>query len=143
MQTQDEFAVRQASWKVDGDALRGVRDRVFIEEQGIPPELEHDDQDPDAVHVIAEGPNGEPVGTGRLLASGQIGRMAVLPAWRNRGVGNALMGALLAEAASRSLRPFLNAQQSAVRFYAGLGFSPVGPEFIEAGIVHWRMEKGE
>ena len=91
--------------------------------------------------MIAEDPAGQPVGTGRLLISGQIGRMAVLPAWRNRGVGHALMEALLAEAASRALPPFLNAQQTAVGFYSDFGFSPVGAEFTEAGIIHRRMEK--
>ena len=141
METRTQFTVRLADWSADREALREVRGRVFVEEQGVPAELEHDDNDPVAIHVIAEDPAGQPVGTGRLLISGQIGRMAVLPAWRHRGVGHALMEALLAEAASRALPPFLNAQQTAVKFYSDFGFSPVGAEFTEAGIIHRRMEK--
>ena len=135
------YTVRQAKWELDAEALRRIRDFVFVEEQGVPAELEHDAQDCSAVHVIAEDCRGEPIGTGRLLASGQIGRMAVLPAWRNRGVGHALMDALLSPIKSRGIHPFLNAQRTAMKFYLDLGFSPVGPEFIEAGIVHQRMEK--
>jgi predicted GNAT family N-acyltransferase len=137
------YTVRPADWASDKNALRQIRDLVFIEEQGVPAELEHDGEDASAIHLIAEDLQGEPIGTGRLLPTGQIGRMAVMPAWRNCGVGHALMRALLTEASSRRLRPFLNAQQTAKRFYLDFGFSPVGPEFMEAGIAHQRMEQPE
>ncbi|HHH40023.1 MAG TPA: GNAT family N-acetyltransferase [Sedimenticola sp.] len=118
-----------------------VRTRVFIEEQGVPPELEQDDLDPGARHLLAEDSAGRPIGTLRILDGGQIGRMAVLPAWRRHGVGSALMHTALARLARPgSPRPFLNAQTRAIPFYRRFGFVVVGPEFMEAGIPHRRME---
>lgn len=137
------YTVRPADWALDKNALRRVRERVFVEEQGVPLELEHDEEDASAYHLIAEDLQGEPIGTGRLLPTGQIGRMAVMPAWRNRGVGRALMRGLLTQAVSDGLQPYLNAQRTAIGFYLGFGFSPVGPEFVEAGIAHQRMEQPE
>ena len=141
MESEQAYFVRRADWGVDRVALRAVRDLVFVEEQGVPAELEHDDEDATAFHVLAEDRDGSTIGTGRLLSTGQIGRMAVVPRWRNRGVGRALLSALLAEAEARGLPPFLNAQLTAVGFYETFGFSATGPEFTEAGIRHRRMER--
>ncbi len=141
MESEQAYFVRRADWGVDRVALRAVRDLVFVEEQGVPLALEHDDEDATAFHLLAEDRDGSTIGTGRLLATGQIGRMAVVPRWRNRGVGRALLSALLAEAEARGIAPFLNAQHTAVRFYAGFGFEATGPEFLEAGIRHRRMER--
>jgi predicted GNAT family N-acyltransferase len=134
------YTVRRALWSHDQEALRRIRTRVFVQEQAVPEELEWDDKDQDAVHVLALTSAGLPIGTARLLATGQIGRMAVLPEWRGRGVGRALLGELLAIAAKAGYADvFLNAQASALPFYLGAGFVPVGDELEEAGIPHRRM----
>ena len=132
--------MRRADWVRDGDALRLVRTLVFVEEQSVPSELEWDDDDTRAIHLLAEDDASQPIGTARLLDTGQIGRMAVLPEWRDRKVGSALLHDAL-DIARTSNYPvaFLNAQVSALPFYQRMGFEPVGEQFDEAGIPHRRM----
>jgi len=134
------FRVAPVRWRTHGPALTDIRRRVFVEEQGVPPEMEVDGLDPDARHVLAFTPAGEAVGCGRLLADGHIGRMAVLPAFRCRGAGGALLTALVERARARGMRKvFLHAQVTAVPFYAAHGFAPVGPVFLDAGLPHRYM----
>ncbi|WP_133479840.1 GNAT family N-acetyltransferase [Cognatilysobacter segetis] len=138
-----------APFRVDGvdfadalPALRAVRDVVFVQEQRVPVEIERDALDPACVHVLAQDAEGRPIGTGRLAPSGKIGRMAVLDAWRGRGVGRALLRRLLDEARARGLaEAHLHAQVDAERFYAIDGFLPVGERFEEAGIQHQAMRR--
>ena len=81
-----------------------------------------------------------PIGCGRLLPNGYIGRVAVLSDWRGQGVGAAILTRLIALAQERGhKRVLLNAQTRAIPFYARLGFAPTGDEFIEAGIPHQTM----
>ena len=82
------------------------------------------------------------VGTGRLLPDGHVGRMAVLRDWRGRGVGSAILSALVDRAAARGMgRLVLNAQTHAVPFYARHGFAAFGEEFMEADIPHIAMAR--
>lgn len=138
--TTEGFAVRVARWPADAGALRAVREAVFVEEQGVPAALEWDGRDAEGWHWLAEDAAGRPVGTARLLPTGQIGRMAVLPGWRRRGVGTALLRAVLRDAPACGVGAlWLNAQCSAEAFYARAGFAAEGPVFAEAGIPHRSM----
>jgi predicted GNAT family N-acyltransferase len=120
--------------------LRAVRDEVFVGEQNVPIELEHDARDPLCTHVIARLLDGTPVGTGRLTPERHIGRMAVRAPWRGRGVGDALLLALVEQARLRGWQDVhLNAQASAITFYERHGFQPEGERFMEAGIEHQAM----
>jgi predicted GNAT family N-acyltransferase len=112
---------------------------VFIAEQCVPPELEWDADDNSAVHFLAmEGDYA--IGTARLLADGQIGRVSVLKDWRGLKVGDALMQAVIVEAQNRDLKQqMLSAQVQATPFYERLGFKVVSEEFLEAGIPHVDM----
>jgi predicted GNAT family N-acyltransferase len=135
------YNVRQASWTREHEQLHAIRNQVFVKEQGVPPELELDEKDPDAFHILARSDTEEPVGTGRILQSGQIGRMAVLPQWRGKGVGKTILQALLDHAVGTGMKTvFLNAQIQAVPFYQSHGFVVTGDEFMDAGIPHLRME---
>jgi predicted GNAT family N-acyltransferase len=136
------FRVRVAAWADTAEKLRAVRLAVFVVEQNIPEELEWDEFDAPSVHAIAEDAQGAPIGCGRLLSDGHIGRMAVLSDWRGRGVGAALLVYLIELARERGdQRVLLNAQTQAMPFYARYGFAPVGAQFEEAGIPHWTMER--
>ena len=143
-----ELALHVVDWSDARAALMGVRTRVFVEEQGVPSELEADDRDPDCLHLLAMQA-GVPVGTARLDVEygGKVGRVAVLPAQRGSGVGGHMMGALHALARTRGLRElWCHAQLSAVPFYERLGYRREGEEFLEAGIAHLvlrhRLEDG-
>jgi predicted GNAT family N-acyltransferase len=140
MTTEEDFHIRLVTWAETGDRLGAVREAVFVHEQHVPLELEYDGLDPECAHALAESAAGEAIGTARLLPSGQIGRMAVLAPWRGRGVGSALLRALLDEADRRGITDIhLHGQTQALGFYARHGFSATGPEFMDAGIPHRRM----
>ncbi|MGY0559374.1 GNAT family N-acetyltransferase [Luteimonas sp. A277] len=136
------FRVELVDFNQAREALRAVRDVVFIHEQQVPPELEHDPADPQHVHALARDAQGQPIGTGRISPSGRIGRMAVLAEWRGHGVGNALLRALLVHARARAMpEASLHAQASAIDFYARHGFIACGERFQEAGIEHQAMRR--
>lgn len=120
-------------------AIRAIREAVFVAEQGVPAELEHDELDRVAVHVLARA--GEtPVGTGRITPDGKIGRMAVLAARRGEGAGRMILAALFDVARDAGLDSvWCHAQCHALAFYEGMGFTAEGPVFLEAGIEHRRM----
>lgn len=135
------FSVRLCNWDQARAEARRIRELVFVREQGVPLELEWDDQDPRCDHALAYAADGVAVGTGRLLSDGHIGRMAVLKEWRGKGVGALLLQALMEQArVKRHARVRLNAQVYAAGFYRRTGFEVSGPEFMEAGIAHVPME---
>ena len=121
-----------------------IRRRVFIEEQNVPEELELDELDATAVHLLAVQ-DGRPVGTARLLIEGEsakIGRVAVLPEMRGTRAGAALMRAALDELRARGVtKAKLGAQTHAIGFYEKLGFTVHGPEYDDAGIPHRDMSR--
>lgn len=134
------FIIRAAEWHRDCDSLRAVRQTVFIDEQQVPEALEWDGADLTCTHVLAVSTHGAPIGTGRLLPDGHIGRMAVLRDWRGRGVGGAMLVYLLECARAEGFRQVrLHAQLHAMPFYAKYGFTAIGRRFVEAGIPHRLM----
>jgi predicted GNAT family N-acyltransferase len=134
------FTVRILTWQEAMPLVRPVRERVFVEEQGVPLEMEWDEWDEPSEHAVAFDPRGRVIGTARLLPGGAIGRMAVLKHWRRQGVGTRLLEAMLERARQRSLvRVMLHAQTHAAGFYRRFGFSERGEEFFEAGIPHVEM----
>jgi predicted GNAT family N-acyltransferase len=135
------FAIIETNWAHDAPRLAAVRRAVFIDEQGVPEAMEWDAHDVASVHWLATADDGTPIGCARLLPDGHVGRMAVLPAWRGRGVGQALLAAVLHAAQAHghtTLR--LSAQTHAAAFYARAGFVAVGGEYEEAGIPHVAMQ---
>lgn len=134
------FRVEPADYTVDFKDLRSIREPVFVQEQNVPQELEWDELDPLCRHVIARDDAHQPIGTGRLTPEHKIGRMAVLRQWRGRGVGEALLMALIEQARDLGLPEVaLNAQVDAIGFYEKFGFIGEGSRFWEAGIEHLAM----
>jgi len=136
--------VRTGAWTELGEHAGAIRTAVFVEEQGIPLEMEWDEADKTAVHAVAYNGLGQPIGTGRLLqyapGSGKIGRMAVNRVLRGSSLGRDLLNALVAQAEQRGdSEVLLHAQRSAEGFYARLGFAPRGEPFEEVEIPHIEM----
>lgn len=137
---QPSFAIRPASWQQEGEALRKIREQVFIREQNVPTELEWDGEDETAFHLLAEDTDGNPIGTARMLPDGHVGRVAVVASWRGSGVGMALMRQMLKVAETKQYtKVFLDAQVEAIGFYQKLGFEAEGKTFLDAGILHRHM----
>jgi predicted GNAT family N-acyltransferase len=126
-------------WSAAKAAAQRIRFAVFVEEQGVPAELEMDEMDARCLHALAyEGT--QAIGTGRLLPDGHIGRMAVLKPWRGRGVGATLLRRLVQAARDRGDRELLlSAQVHALGFYRAHGFTAFGEAYEEAGIPHQSM----
>lgn len=137
--TPTDWTIETVSFDEARAAIESIRRQVFIEEQQVPETLEWDGLDEQATHLLAR--IGEkPVATARLLPDGHIGRMAVRQAWRQQGIGMALLQRLLELARERALpKVFLNAQLAALDFYARAGFRTTGSTFMDAGIPHKRM----
>ncbi len=135
------FTVSLVSWHDGEPLLRAIREEVFIREQNVPEELEWDEMDDGSRHALALSLNGDAIGCGRMLPNGHIGRIAVLPQWRNMRVGTAIMEALLDEARARGFKQVdVDAQVQAMPFYHNFGFVEHGKEFMDAGMPHKKMK---
>lgn len=132
--------IRFGDWTALSADAKTIRFEVFVEEQKVPAELEMDDMDAVCLHAVAYDAAGTPVGTGRLLPDGHIGRMAVRAGGRGTGIGGALLQALMAQARARGdQQVVLSSQTHAAPFYQRHGFVIEGDEFYEAGISHINM----
>lgn len=145
MLSPDPVTIRSVETPEEMTTALTIRHRVFVVEQGVPPELEEDADDARACHYLVWA-GAEAVGTARLILSpdgtGKIGRVAVLPDRRGSGLGAALVRRLVADARGHGCRELvLDAQISVLRFYERLGFTPEGEEFLDAGIRHRRMRR--
>ncbi len=155
---QQLFLIREVSWEQYHQALRAIRQSVFIEEQNVSVEEEWDglDELPTTRHFIAERVTTNTsktddaaqteastiVATGRLLEDGKIGRMCVLQNFRGHGIGRALLNDILVDALHQQQHSsvYLYAQVSALDFYRDSGFIEEGETFLEANIEHQRMQ---
>lgn len=123
-----------------------IRQKVFVEEQGIPEEAEFDQLDQICGHYLVYNEEDIPISTGRLQKlhdrTCQIGRIATLKSYRHQGYAEFLMLALVEKARTLGAgRIVLHAQQQAVPFYEKNGFITIDPNpFIEDGIPHYKME---
>jgi predicted GNAT family N-acyltransferase len=119
-----------------------IRNTVFVGEQNCPPELERENEEL-STHFLATI-DGIPVGACRWRktdAGYKLERFAVLKEYRGKGVGQALLSAVLADLPSDAAYIYLNAQLDAIALYAKFGFQTEGPQFEEAGIQHFKMVK--
>ena len=136
--------VREERGVAEREALLALRHDVFVEEQGVPLDLEIDEHDEAAVHIVALEDDAL-VGTCRVVKAddrAKFGRLVVARAARGRGIG----AALLAEAERRARtmgceRMVLAAQTSAMGLYERAGYTARGEVYLDAGIEHVTMEK--
>lgn len=119
-----------------------IRQEVFVKEQGF--ELEFDEIDDVAYHLLFLDDE-KPVATARLFLCDwewHIGRVCVLKAYRNKGIGKFLVKECInkAKELKKSTVIGLSAQTSAQAFYQKLGFSPTGDIFYDETCPHIQMK---
>ena len=134
--------VKRVSSKKEMVQAYDIRMRVFVQEQGVPAEIELDRDDKRAIHFLVLA-SGKPAGTARLVKNRggvKIGRMAVLKPFRRKGVGTTLLRQAIATAKKlHAKKIYLHAQITVTGFYEKQNFRCVGPIFDEAGIRHRKM----
>ena len=134
------FTVHLITWHDGEPLLRAIREKVFMQEQGVSAKLEWDGKDKACHHALALTPNGDAIGCGRITPDGHIGRVAVLPEWRMKHIGTAILELLVNYARTQNYSQVeLNAQVQVIPVYQKFGFEVVGEEFMEANIPHRKM----
>jgi len=138
---EEQIAICWARGPSDVAAAFALRTEVFCDEQNVPPEMEIDEFDPEAQHLVALlAQEQRVIGTLRLLSFGseaKIGRVAVAADWRRRGIASRMLAAALARARAQGFtRVRLAAQVVAVALYEQAGFAVESEPFPEAGIDH-------
>lgn len=132
--------VLTSDWNSSKAQLMFVRRQVFIIELGVDERDEWDEQDESAVHFVAFGTTAVPIGVCRLTEDGQIGRLAVLPNYRQQGNGTLLLRKALQVAREMNLKDiYLHAMVDVQTFYHAHGFETDGRIFMEAGKPHVKM----
>ncbi|MBO0585981.1 GNAT family N-acetyltransferase [Sporosarcina sp. E16_8] len=139
------FEVRFATSDLEQEDAFSVRRKVFVEEQGVPLNLELDHFDKTAAHFVVYSSE-SPIGAGRIReindGIGKVERVCILAEYRGKHLGNLVMHALEEHAEKTDMNKIiLNAQSYAVPFYEKLGYVITSPEFMDADIPHRAMEK--
>lgn len=126
------------------DLLR-LRTDVFVVEQACA-YAELDGRDPDATHLLGQGPDGALIAYARILPPGtdglpHVGRVVVRVDHRGHGIATTLMEHALVALRSlyNSRRSELAAQSHLERFYARFGYVRQGPDYPWDGIPHVDM----
>jgi len=136
--------IRQTRTEDERAQCLQIRMEVFVDEQQVPAELELDEYDDCATHLLLTE-NDVPLATARLVNKhgiAKIGRVAVVKSARGRGLGLRLMEAVLEEARVQGFaKAMLDSQTYAIPFYEKLGFVAEGEEFDDAGIPHRLMRR--
>ncbi|MCH7399289.1 GNAT family N-acetyltransferase [Belliella sp. DSM 107340] len=141
------IAVEKVTTKEQLDTIFKIREEVFVVEQQVDPEEEYDEFEDESIHFLASV-NGQDAGTARwrFTKNGiKLERFAVLKPMRGKGVGQALVKAVLKDIADKESTKgkllYMHAQLPAIPLYAKFGFEKVGEMFEECNIMHYQMEK--
>lgn len=134
------FRVKNVDWRKAKEKLTVLREKVFVCERRIPKEIEFDQQDVNAFHVLLIDENGQEVATGRITEEGVIGRIAVIRHCRSNEVYQQLFAALLNIAKRHQMEDVsVQCELQGVSYYQQQGFRPVGTVYMDAGIPRQRM----
>ena len=137
---QNKIEVKRVSDEASLENVFAIRRKVFVDEQECPPELEWEFED-ESIHFLATV-NGLPAGASRWRQTDKgykLERFAVLKEYRNLGLGQALVSAVLNDLPVEADYIYLHAQLAAIGLYEKFGFKRVGEQFEEAGIQHYKM----
>jgi predicted GNAT family N-acyltransferase len=139
---KNNLKVEIVKW-IDGHAqLKNIREKVFIQEQKVTPELEWDGMDEKAIHFLVFKDE-EAIGCARAIvikSQMQLGRMAVLKEYRGQGAGSTLIEKAIVTAKLKQLSSIqISAQCNAINFYVKFGFEVMGDTYLDAEILHRDM----
>lgn len=128
------------------DAL-ALRHLVFVEEQGVPENIEIDkyDNDLQTIVFLIYNDTNQPIATGRMRIIDEYGkaeRICVLKSQRGNGCGKKIIQAIEKECIKCDLKGVkLHSQERAIIFYEKLGYKVISEAFFEANIKHYEMVK--
>ena len=139
---KNNLKVEIVKWIDDQAQLKNIREKVFIQEQKVTPELEWDGMDEKAIHFLVFKDE-EAIGCARAIvikSQMQLGRMAVLKEYRGQGVGSTLIEKAIVTAKLKQLSGIhISAQCNAINFYVKFGFEVMGDTYLDAEILHRDM----
>lgn len=119
-----------------------IRETVFVIGQNVPRDIEIDEFDKVAKHVIVNYKN-IPIGCARIRfvkGKAKLERIAILKEYRGKGFGKIIMNYLINYCKSKKVYGiYMNAQYYLKDYYKKFGFKPIGKTFMEAGIKHIKM----
>jgi predicted GNAT family N-acyltransferase len=119
-----------------------IRTLVFVKEQDVDPKLEYDEYENQCQHYLLSV-DGLPAGAARWRETKEgikLERFAILPEFRNKGIGNKFIQYVLDDVKTHQKPIYLHSQLRTVDLYKRNGFDVVGQMFVEANIEHLRME---
>ncbi len=119
-----------------------IRRKVFVEEEGVDPDLEYDHEEEAQHYLLLLG--GKAIATARWRETEKgikLERFAVLPEFRNRGLGGIILKEVINDVVPLGKAIYLHSQLRAVPFYERNGFVKEGEIFYEAGMGHYLMRK--
>jgi len=139
---KNNLKVEIVKWIDSHAQLKNIREKVFIQEQKVTPELEWDGMDEKAIHFLVFKDE-EAIGCARAIvikSQMQLGRMAVLKEYRGQGAGSILIEKAIVTAKLKQLSSIqISAQCNAINFYVKFGFEVTGDTYLDAEILHRDM----
>ena len=139
MSKTNSISIIETNWSEHSDDITRIRDRVFIQEQAVPKNIEVDGKDSECIHFLIFNES-VPIGTARIKKDGKIERVSILKNHRRKGLGYQLMKFIINNAQEKGLeRIYLHSQMDSIEFYKSLKFIQKGEAFKEAGIDHVLM----
>lgn len=145
--TEKDIEVIKIVSEEDLKTAQQIRYDVFVIGQNVPAEEEIDGFENVSTHFLAKL-DGVPCGAARwrtTVDGVKLERFAVLDEYRGKGVGSALVRAVLDDIElqpdSHDRQLYLNAQISAMPLYSKFGFVKEGEIFLECDIEHYTMKK--
>jgi len=145
--SQDNLTLKPVLKKNDEIYVRDIRTKCYIEEQNCPIWEEFETEKDLASNEFLICLKEKPIGTIRYRVTDEgykIERFAILKEYRNFGYGKKALKYLCDEIIAARYNPcriYMHAQSRLKDYYASLGFTPIGEEFMEANIPHIEMEK--
>lgn len=123
------------------DKVYALRREVFVGELELPSEMERDEQDDAAQHVVGIDDNGLIICTGRVLEQApgvyQVGRIAVFRGARGRGYGRRILNMLTVRARTVGGKAAAGrVGKETLGFCFSGGFVQEGDEFLYGGKPH-------